>query len=99
MSEPLCEYLVALERAMRDAGVRQTYRGQAWSRSCRQWVYFDCYLDAAGVRARFDLAACVEDHAHRGTHDGQERGLVCTACQDGIMGRFERDPGTPVFPG
>ena len=94
----LCEHLHPLEEAMIASGLRETYRGQAWSRNCREWVYFDCYIDLEGVRNGFALDACVHDHEHRGTHDGQERGLVCTQCHDGIMGRYERDIGVKVFP-
>ena len=76
-----------------------TYRGQAWSKSCREWVYFDCVLDIDRIRADFDLVSCVEKHEHVGTHDGQELGLVCTICNDGIMGRHpEISPNAKVFP-
>jgi len=83
----VCEHLAELEAALAAAGVRELSRGQAWSRSCREWVYFDCVLDRAALRARMALAGCVEDHEHVGTHDGTEAGFVCTACHDGVMGR------------
>lgn len=83
----VCEHLGALERELIDAGVEETYRGQAWSENCREWVYFKCVLDLASVRARLAFAACVEDHIHRGTHDGAEAGFVCNACKDAVMGR------------
>ena len=41
---------------MLERGLPPTYRGQPWSLNCRQWVYFDCYIDTAAVRRRFDLA-------------------------------------------
>ncbi|MBZ5520698.1 MAG: hypothetical protein LAP21_00430 [Acidobacteriia bacterium] len=92
-----CEHLKALEEAIIAAGMRETYRGQAWSNNCREWVYFDCYIDIEAVRKKFTLADCVHDHIHRGTHDGRERGLECTICHDGIMGSYE--PGARVFRG
>ena len=67
--------------------------------NCREWVYFDCFIDNAAVRSRFPLPDCVQDHAHRGTHDGQERGFVCRQCHDGIMGNYEPVEGTAVFAG
>ena len=82
----VCEHLAALEKELVAAGVRETFRGQAWSHNCREWVYFDCVLDRSSIRARTDFAECVQDHEHLGTHDGQEAGFVCTACNDGIMG-------------
>ena len=27
-----------------------TYRGKAWSDNCREWVYFNCFIDTAAVR-------------------------------------------------
>ncbi len=94
-----CEHLRPMEQAMLSAGMREPFRGQAWSNNCREWVYFDCFIDTASVRQKFKLAACVNDHAHRGTHDGQERGFVCSACWDAIMGVYERSAGLPVFTG
>ena len=82
----VCEHLRALEQEMQARGVTETYRGQVWTRNCREWVYFDCYLDRAALRQRFDFAACVQDHEHRGTHNGQEAGFVCHQCWDAIMG-------------
>jgi hypothetical protein len=65
--------------------------------NCREWVYFDCFIDTESVRCTFDLADCVQEHVHRGTHDGQERGFVCSECYDGIMGRSDRTSGRNSF--
>ena len=94
-----CEHLRALERAILARGIRETSRGQAWSQNCREWVYFDCYIDTGAVRERFALADCVKEHTHRGTHDGSERGFDCEKCHDGVMGLYAPMPGTPVFRG
>jgi hypothetical protein len=94
-----CEHLRPLEQAMLSGGMRETYRGQAWSNNCREWVYFDCFIDTASIRQKFNLAACVSEHAHRGTHDGQERGFVCSTCWDAIMGAYEPSAGIAVFRG
>ena len=94
-----CEHLIKLEKAILEQGIRETFRGQAWSRNCREWVYFDCYIDIEAVRERFALPDCVKDHSHRGTHDGQENGLYCSLCHDGIMGRYEPSDELPMFPG
>jgi len=94
-----CEHLRPLEQAILSGGMRETFRGQAWSNNCREWVYFDCYIDAASVRRHFALAECVKDHAHRGTHDGQERGFVCSTCWDAIIGAYEPSTGLAVFRG
>ena len=82
----VCEHLSALEREILEQGVKETYRGQAWSDNCREWVYFECVFDLAALRTRFNLAPSVTDHVHRGTHDGAEAGFVCNQCHDGVMG-------------
>ncbi|MGE0597254.1 MAG: hypothetical protein AB7P07_12895 [Hyphomonadaceae bacterium] len=64
----------------------ETSRGQAWSRNCREWVYFAARLDLPALRARFAFEPCVMEHVHRGTHDGAEAGFVCEQCHDAIMG-------------
>ncbi len=87
----VCEHLVALEQELAARGVEETYRGQPWSRNCREWVYFACVLDLAALRTRLQLNPCVTDHVHRGTHDGSEAGLVCSLCWDAIMGALPAD--------
>jgi len=82
----ICEHLSELERHLTEAGFSETFRGQAWSDNCREWVYFDCYLPLALIRTRLRLDVCVEDHQHLGTHDGRESGFVCRVHHDGIMG-------------
>lgn len=96
-----CEHLQALEQALIDAGIRETFRGQAWTNNCREWVYFDCRLDRSKRRQRFHFQACVADHEHLGTHDGQEAGFICTIHHDGIMGLHPRFAGgsSRVFTG
>jgi len=81
-----CEHLIALERAIANAGFNERFRGTAWSQNCGEWVYFDCVLPAAAVRRAFNLAGCVRDHSFLGTHDGQESGFVCEIHKDAVMG-------------
>ncbi len=95
----ICEHLRVLEQAMIAGGLRETYRGQAWSKNCREWVYFDCFIDTDAVRHRFTFADCVSEHAHRGTHDGEERGFECNACHDAVMGAYQLRKGMTVFKG
>jgi hypothetical protein len=85
----VCEHLREVEAALLAQGMPVTFRGAAWSRNCREWVYFDGYLDNAAIRKTFTLPLCVQDHSHRGTHDGQESGLVCSSCHDALMGYLE----------
>jgi hypothetical protein len=93
----LCEHLRPLEVAMVAAGVEEVFRGQPWSRNCREWVYFRCVLDRRALRERFALPSTVVDHEHLGTHDGQEAGFACSLCHDAIMGNHPQHPGDRVF--
>jgi hypothetical protein len=69
LEEPqlVCEHLSELEQRMLATVLRVTFRGQSWSRNCREWVYFDCLLDRAAIRETIELAPCVKDHEHLGT--------------------------------
>ena len=95
-----CEHLAALEKALLASGFKDVYRGQAWSKNCREWVYFDCHLDLPLLRMKFSLDARVTDHVHRGTHDGSEAGFVCNVHWDAVMGLHPDDgKSLPVFKG
>jgi len=93
----VCEHLQQLEQEIVRAGITETFRGQAWSKNCREWVYFDCYLDRESIKNRFLFPECVVEHEHRGTHDGQEAGFKCEKCSDGIMGHYSTRPSSKVF--
>lgn len=83
-----CNHLNILEKELLNQRIKVTYRGQAWSKNCREWVYFDCLfsdLDKTIQRLNLDRKI-VKIHSHFGTHDGQEYGLVCAKCNDGILG-------------
>jgi hypothetical protein len=93
----VCEHLRALENALLEAGIEETSHGQAWSKNCREWVYFRCVLNRPSLRQRFELPSCVVDHEHLGTHDGREAGFVCKICHDAIMGSHPKYPVGPEF--
>ena len=93
----VCEHLAGLERELIAAGIPVTFRGRAWAENCREWVYFDCRLDLAALRARLALPECVREHEHLGTHDGHEAGFVCAACRDGVMGVHPAIGPAPVM--
>ena len=94
----VCEHLAPLENELIASDIKETFRGQAWSDNCREWVYFDCYLDVPSIRRRLQFPVFVQDHEHLGAHDGQENGFVCAICHDGIMGVHREHAGNePVF--
>ncbi len=85
----VCEHLRKVEVAVVASGATETFRGQAWTDNCREWVYFDRVLDLAGLRSRLDLDPCVVDHENTDPKSGTERRLVCTQHHDGIIGLYE----------
>jgi hypothetical protein len=96
-----CVHLRELENYLLSVGAEVTFRGQAWSRNCREWVYFRCVLDLEKCREQFSLPEFVVEHAHRGTHEGSEQGLQCKQCFDAIMGFHPEELGSrsvPTFP-
>lgn len=90
----LCEHLQPMLDALLAAGAQVVFAGQAWSNNCRLWVYLDRTLDTSALSRRFQPAACVQVHSHRGTHDGCEHGFYCAEHQDGLMGLYP-EQGTP----
>jgi hypothetical protein len=46
----VCEHLSAFGQQTPPAGLRVTFRGQAWSRNCRERLYFSCLLEHAAIR-------------------------------------------------
>lgn len=98
----VCAHLRELEKVLLAKGYRETFRGEAWSKACREWVYFEVCLDLQAIRERFGFEACVADHSHLGTHDGAEEGFVCTVHHDGVMGIHPKhlaQCGVPIFRG
>lgn len=83
-----CQHLYALEAELIAAGIKETYRGKAWSLNCREWVYFDVVLDISSIAARMKFPPCVEVHENLDPKSGTERGFVCNECNDGIMGHI-----------
>ena len=88
----LCIHLRPLESALVGAGFRETFRGQAWTRNCGEWVYFDVVLSDALEES---LPGPVRRHENLDARSGTERGFVCDRCGDGILGRID---SAPVFP-
>jgi hypothetical protein len=95
----VCEHLRQLDEAIHAVGIAETFRGQAWSSNCREWVYFDCYLDVEAIRRLFELPAFVVDHVNDDPKSGRESGLVCKECDDAVIGLHKDDArGKRPFP-
>jgi hypothetical protein len=82
----MCEHLREFEAELIARGIPVTFRGQAWSHNCREWVYFTCYIDLAAVRARLNFPPCVVDHINDDPKRGREQGFECSEHHDAVMG-------------
>ncbi len=89
----ICEHLAPVERLLRDRGDEPYSCGRPWSDNCHLWTFFDGVLDCEQLIRTLQLDPCVRIHDHRGTHDGSERGLVCTLHHDAVIGRHPLDAG------
>lgn len=92
----LCACLAPLEQDLIAHDAAETYRGQAWSDNCREWVYFDVVLDTDAFAARHNVPDWVTIHENTDPKSGLERGFYCDQHKDAVMGRIT---GAPVFPG
>ena len=96
----MCEHLTELENYIKEQNITETYRGQAWSDNCREWVYFDCYFDIDMLRQKFNLPDFIKHHVNNDYKSGLEEGFVCELCNDAIMGlnrNFERDDNRKII--
>jgi hypothetical protein len=82
----MCEHLKPLEKELAERNIKETYRGQPWSKNCREWVYYDCYFNFEQLRNRFKFPDFIIHHYNDDTKSGLEEGLVCELCHDAIVG-------------
>lgn len=87
----VCEHLQPADKYVRAQGTHVVSASRPWSANCHVWIYFDALLDCESLISGLGLAPCVQIHDHRGTHDGSERGIVCTIHNDGLMGPHPHD--------
>ena len=96
----MCEHLSILENELKDRGIKETYRGQAWTKNCREWIYFDCYFNVDSLRERLKLPDFIRHHVNNDSKSGLEEGFECELCEDAIMGlnnKYRKDDGKEVI--
>lgn len=82
----MCTHLILLEQALRDAGIKETFRGKPWSKNCREWVYYDCVFDLPQLQHRFNFDPYVKWHTNEDNRSGMEAGFICESCNDAVIG-------------
>ncbi len=86
MAQHVCEHLRSLEDPLVAQGHKITFAGQPWSANCRYWITFDVLLDCAALKKRLKLGDGVTVHVNDDPRSGREKGLVCEACKDAVIG-------------
>ena len=92
----ICQHLRRLEAELIDRGIPETFRGKAWTQNCREWVYYNCYLDTKKLLQRLPLSGCVTEHVNDDVRSGTERGLYCAEHHDAIVGLYEPLEDRPI---
>ncbi|MEO7176023.1 MAG: hypothetical protein ABIV51_09095 [Saprospiraceae bacterium] len=75
-----------MDLELKQKGIKETFRGQAWSDNCVGWVYYDCQLDLAKIRIRNHFPSFVVDQVNDDNKSGMEMGFFCQECKDAIFG-------------
>lgn len=82
----VCMHLEPVRQYLIQRGAPIVGAGQFWTHNCHMWICFAVVLDLEALRRRFKLPDFVIAHEHRGTHSGNELGLVCAVHHDGLVG-------------
>ncbi|WP_313504726.1 hypothetical protein [Kaistella carnis] len=75
-----------LDTELKDKGIKETFRGQAWGENCREWVYYDCVLSLEKIKRRYSFPDFVKTHLNDDNKSGMEAGFYCDICKDAVMG-------------
>lgn len=82
----MCEHLKQLDEDLKGKGIKETFRGEAWSHNTREWVYYDCILGLEAIREKYRLPDFVKEYINNDNRSGLEAGFYCEMCKDGVMG-------------
>jgi hypothetical protein len=82
----MCEHLMELDNYIKNKGIKEIFRGKAWSKNCNEWVYYDCIIDIEKIKEKIKFNDCVTIHEYYEMKMSNELGFYCNKCKDGIMG-------------
>lgn len=82
----MCDHLLKLDLELKNSRIKETSRGEAWTKNTREWVYYDCVLNLEKLQKRFAFPDCVTIHINNDERSGLEAGFYCEECQDAVMG-------------
>jgi hypothetical protein len=82
----MCEHLLVLDAELKAKGIKETFRGEPWSKNTREWVYYDCVFSLDKIKNRLNFPDCVVIHVNDDIKSGKEAGFYCELCKDGVIG-------------
>ncbi len=85
-NKTMCIHLKPLEDYLMVENILEVYRGQVWTKNCREWIYYDAVLNPKKIKEKFHFDDTIIIHDYKDNKVGSELGLVCTLCNDAIMG-------------
>jgi hypothetical protein len=88
----MCIHLKPLEDYLKAENIHEVYRGQVWSKNCREWIYYDAVLNPQKLKEKFHFDDNIHIHDYEDIKVGSELGLFCTLCNDAVMGAHPNSP-------
>ena len=82
----MCEHLIEIDNYIKAKGVKEIFRGKAWSENCNEWAYYDCIINIEKIKEKIIINNCIEIHEYHDIKVSNELGFFCNKCKDGVMG-------------
>ena len=93
----MCEHLIEIDNYIKAKGVKELFRGKAWSKNCNEWVYYDCIINIEKIKENIVINNCVEIHEYHDIKVSNELGFFCNKCKDGVIGFHPINDGENNF--
>jgi hypothetical protein len=71
----MCIHLIDLDNYIKDKGIKEIFRGKAWSKNCNEWVYYDCIIDIEKIKGEIIMDNCITIHEYNDIKIANELGF------------------------
>jgi hypothetical protein len=58
----MCDHLLKLDLELKNSRIKETSRGEAWTKNTREWVYYDC-VESRKIAETFCISR-LRNHSH-----------------------------------
>jgi hypothetical protein len=82
----MCRHLIELDNYIKRKGIKELFRGKAWSENCNEWVFYDRIIDIDKIKEKIKPDKCVTVHKYYDIKIANELGFFCSNCNDAIIG-------------